>query len=118
MNLRALPVCSFVVLLSMTVAPGITSPAPEGQAAGNAQANNMESRQTQFLSLLDEEWQYELRSDPEMATTLGDTRYNDRLTDHSLQFHRSDVEAKRSFSRVSRPWIPLAFLNKVLSAVI
>jgi len=23
-----------------------------------------------------------------------------------------------SFSRVSRPWIPLAFLNKVLSAVI
>ena len=97
MNLRALPVCSFVVLLSMTVAPGITSPAPEGQAAGNAQANNMESRQTQFLSLLDEEWQYELRSDPEMATTLGDTRYNDRLTDHSLQFHRSDVEAKRKF---------------------
>src|SRR6266852_1133205 len=83
--------------MSMTVAPGITSPAPEGQAAGNAQANNMESRQTQFLSLLDEEWQYELRSDPEMATTLGDTRYNDRLTDHSLQFHRSDVEAKRKF---------------------
>jgi uncharacterized protein (DUF885 family) len=81
----------------MTVAPGITSPAPEGQAAGNAQANNMESRQTQFLSLLDEEWQYELRSDPEMATTLGDTRYNDRLTEHSLQFHRSDVEAKRKF---------------------
>ena len=32
-----------------------------------------------------------------MATTLGDTRYNDRLTDRSPQFQQSDVEAKRKF---------------------
>ena len=56
-----------------------------------------ESRRAALQSLLDEEWQYELRSDPEMATTVGETRYNDRLTDRSPQFQQSDVEAKRKF---------------------
>ena len=32
-----------------------------------------------------------------MATTVGETRYNDRLTDRSPQFQQSDVEAKRKF---------------------
>src|SRR5947208_5425657 len=38
-----------------------------------------------------------MRSDAEMATTIGDTRYNDRLTDRSPQFQQSDVDAKRKF---------------------
>ncbi len=53
--------------------------------------------ETQLLSLFDEEWQYELRSDPESATSLGDNRYNDRLTDRSPKFYRSDEEARRKF---------------------
>ena len=97
MNFRTLPVPFFVVLMSMTVSIGIASPAQEARAAGKPQANSVENRRTQFLSLLDEEWQYELRSDPEMATTVGDTRYNDRLTDRSPQFQQSDVDAKRKF---------------------
>jgi uncharacterized protein (DUF885 family) len=101
MNFRALPICSLMLLLGITALPGIAASSPsaaqEGQSTGAAQAQETESRRTQFLSLLDEEWQYELRSDPEMATTLGDNRYNDRLTDHSPQFHESDLEAKRNF---------------------
>ncbi len=97
MNFRTLPVRFFVVLMSMTVSVGTASPAQEAQAAGKPQANSVENRRTQFLSLLDEEWQYELRSDPEMATTVGDTRYNDRLTDRSPQFQQSDVDARRKF---------------------
>jgi len=101
MNLRAWPICSLMLLLSITALPGIAASSPastqEAQSPETAQASNTESQRTQFLSLLDEEWQYELRSDPEMATTLGDNRYNDRLTDHSPQFHESDVEAKRKF---------------------
>jgi len=101
MNFRALPICSLMLLLGITALPGIAASSPsaaqEGQSTGEAQAQKTESQRTQFLSLLDEEWQYELRSDPEMATTLGDNRYNDRLTDHSPQFHESDLEAKRNF---------------------
>lgn len=34
--------------------------------------------------LLAEEWQWQLRESPELATTIGDYRYNDRWTDYSL----------------------------------
>jgi len=56
-----------------------------------------ESRRQQLLSLYEEEWQYELRTSPEFATVLGDTRYNDRLSDNSPEFFRSDLEQKQKF---------------------
>ena len=59
--------------------------------------SDVDSRRARLLSLFDEEWQYELRSDPETATSLGDNRYNDRLTDRSPQFFQSDREAKQKF---------------------
>ena len=34
--------------------------------------------------LFDEDWQWSLREFPEAATLIGDNRYNDRLTDYSL----------------------------------
>ncbi len=52
-------------------------------------------------SALDAEWQYELQTHPEMATYVGDTRYNDRLNDYSAAaFAREtahDQEALRTF---------------------
>ena len=48
-------------------------------------------------SLLAEEWEYELRTSPEMATAVGDNRYNDRLGDESLVFHQSDLQQRREF---------------------
>jgi uncharacterized protein (DUF885 family) len=54
-------------------------------------------RAQQLASLLSEEWEHELRSDPEMATALGDNRYNDRLGDNSPQFFQSEVEQDRKF---------------------
>src|SRR5207249_3394207 len=44
-----------------------------------------------------EEWQYELRTSPEFATSIGDPRYNDRFSDNSPEFFRSDVEQKHKF---------------------
>lgn len=47
-----------------------------------------------FAALLDEEWQYQLRSSPELATTIGDYRYNKAWTDYSLeQIARDKVTA-------------------------
>ena len=70
-------------------------PAQKTQAAGKAA--DIENRRNQLLSLFDEQWQYELRADPEMATSLGDNRYNDRLNDRSPEFYQSDSEARRKF---------------------
>jgi uncharacterized protein (DUF885 family) len=58
---------------------------------------SVENRGQQLLSLFDEEWQYELRTNPEWATQLGDNRYNDRLSDSSPEFFQADIELKRGF---------------------
>ncbi len=60
------------------------------------QAGSASSRD-QLRSLFDEEWQYTLRNSPEWATMLGDSRYNDRLSDNSPQFFQSDLEQRRKF---------------------
>ncbi len=56
-----------------------------------------EARRQQFLALLDEEWQFEMRSSPEFATSVGDNRYNDRLGDYSPDFFKSDTEQRGKF---------------------
>ncbi len=38
---------------------------------------------TRLNALLSDEWQYQLRTNPEEATAIGDNRYNDRLSDYS-----------------------------------
>ena len=96
MNLGVARICAIVVLIPVAVCwfpAGLT--AQKTQATG--QAADIESRRTQLLSLFDEEWQYELQSSPEMATSLGDNRYNDRLKDRSPGSYQSDLEARRKF---------------------
>jgi uncharacterized protein (DUF885 family) len=51
------------------------APAPRGPS--------LEDRRHQLTALLDEQWQYRLRTEPEFASVLGDRRYNDRWTDLS-----------------------------------
>jgi len=94
MNVGFARTCGIAVLISSTICffpPALT--AQKTQTAGPAA--NIESRRTQLLSVFDEEWQYELRSNPEMATSIGDKRYNDRLSDRSPEFYQSDLEARR-----------------------
>lgn len=44
----------------------------------------LDERRNQLKQLLSEEWEYELRESPDLATTIGDYRYNDRWIDISL----------------------------------
>ncbi len=86
--------CGFALLFAVALSPGAVG-AEKTQADGDAAA--IESRRTQLHSLFDEEWQYELRSNPEMATSIGDNRYNDRLKDRSLESYKSDLASRRTF---------------------
>jgi uncharacterized protein (DUF885 family) len=44
----------------------------------------LDARRQQLKQLLSDEWEYELREKPWLATIIGDYRYNDRWADHSL----------------------------------
>ena len=52
-------------------------------AQGN-DAQSLDARRQQLNKLIAEEWEYELRESPELATVIGDYRYNDRWSDGSL----------------------------------
>jgi uncharacterized protein (DUF885 family) len=59
------------------------------------QSTGVNERRDELSRLLAEEWEYELRESPEFATVIGDYRYNDRWSDHSLahvQMQRSDLQ--------------------------
>jgi len=47
-------------------------------------AQNLDGRRQQLNKLIAEQWEYELRESPELATVIGDYRYNDRWSDISL----------------------------------
>src|SRR5271169_2862200 len=55
-------------------------------------SNSLEARRAQLRDALQAEWEHSLRTYPEFATYVGDTRYNDRLSDHSPEAIAKQVE--------------------------
>jgi uncharacterized protein (DUF885 family) len=47
-------------------------------------AESLDARRQQLNKLIAEEWEYELRESPELATIIGDYRYNDKWSDDSF----------------------------------
>jgi uncharacterized protein (DUF885 family) len=82
--------------------PAATEPAPAAEpverppAAAPAGAS-LDERRKQLTALLDEQWQYMLRTSPEFASTIGDRRYNDRWTDLSPGAIAADLAETQKF---------------------
>src|SRR5262245_2335964 len=60
-------------------------------------SNDLDARRKQLNDLLNEQWQYTLRISPEVASLLGDKRYNDKVSDVSEKAIRDDLEQARRF---------------------
>jgi uncharacterized protein (DUF885 family) len=76
-----------------TVAPAATLAASTAPAA----APSLDERRKQLTALLDEQWQYTLRTSPEFASILGDRRYNDRWSDLSIEAFAADLAMAKQF---------------------
>src|SRR5271155_489783 len=50
------------------------------------------TRRDQLNAALRDEWEYQLRTHPELATYAGDRRYNDRLSDYSPRAFADDLQ--------------------------
>ncbi|MGA6988394.1 MAG: DUF885 domain-containing protein [Terriglobales bacterium] len=55
----------------------------------------LDARRAELNRLLAVEWEYTLRTQPELATQVGDDRYNDRLSDFSDKAIADDLEHTR-----------------------
>ena len=87
--------------------------------ASSSGETSVETRRAQLSAALQQEWEYELRTYPEMATYIGDNRYNDRLSDYSaasnareLEHARQTLQSIESISTDGFP--PQEQLNKLL----
>src|SRR5277367_1937413 len=79
---------SFALSAGLLLAMNSTSP---------AQTADLAARRQQLNELLDEQWQYSLRESPELATTIGDLRYNDKFSDYSLAHIERQRKAAEAF---------------------
>lgn len=64
-----------------------------------AAEQSLEARRAELNHLLADEWEYTLRTQPELATNVGDNRYNDRLSDFSDKAIADDLEHSRQSLR-------------------
>src|SRR4051794_36602584 len=62
-----------------------------------AQKASLEARRARLHEVIDQVWEYELKTVPENATQIGDTRYNDQVSDISPEFYASDLEQRQKF---------------------
>ena len=60
-----------------------------------------QSPSEQLQTLFEDEWQYNLREYPTMASGLGDKRYNDRWPDVSLKAISARNEHQRAASQAT-----------------
>ena len=67
------------------------------QAMPAAPAADLAARRKALDDLLAEKWEYDMKTNPEEASILGDKRYNDQLSDVSLKFVLADLEMARKF---------------------
>lgn len=65
--------------------------------AAEPTASDLDHRRKAFNDLLNDQWEYVLRTNPEFASYLGDKRYNDQLTDVSEAAVKRDIAASRAF---------------------
>jgi uncharacterized protein (DUF885 family) len=61
----------------------------------HATDQTLDSRRAELSRLLADEWEYTLRTQPELATQVGDNRYNDRVSDYSRKAIAADIEHTR-----------------------
>jgi hypothetical protein len=75
--------------LSM-ICPFFVVAAPQPQS-------DLESRRKALDSLLAEQWEYNLRTNPLFASILGDKRWNDKVDDFSQEFIDRDLQETQKF---------------------
>lgn len=88
---------AFVLLVSTTA------------SAASLTAADLDRRRKALGDLIDEQWEYQLRTSPEYASILGDKRFNDKVTDPSEEANERNVAETRRFLARFEAIDPLAF---------
>ncbi|HEX9161854.1 MAG TPA: DUF885 domain-containing protein, partial [Thermoanaerobaculia bacterium] len=68
-------------------------------SAAQPSASSLDKRRKALADVIEEQWQYNLRTSPEFASILGDKRYNNQSSDLSAAEQAREAEQNRVFLR-------------------
>ncbi len=71
-----------------------------GMAQAAEPGSDLASRREALKALLSQQWEYNLKHNPEFASIIGDKRYNDRLSDFSQAAIEADVKQSADFLKL------------------
>ncbi|WP_288422141.1 DUF885 domain-containing protein [uncultured Acinetobacter sp.] len=100
MKNRTLHFACISVLFWMSYSSNATTPEISTNTTEKSQAeqnSNVSVRVKALNQLLQEQWEYTLKNNPETATGLGDLRYNDRWTEFSKNEIEKDKKSTQNF---------------------
>ena len=66
-------------------------------AAAKAGPASLADRRQALNQVFSDFWEYTLQTDPEFASTLGDKRYNDRISNYSVAAYNDDLAREQGF---------------------
>lgn len=75
----------------------VTNKLATNKPATKSATSSLEARLRQLDSLLTEQWEYGLKTNPEYASMLGDKRFNDQLRDFSQAAIDANLKKSRAF---------------------
>jgi uncharacterized protein (DUF885 family) len=81
--------------VSLVVVSGVLFAASSSPAA--AQDAPLAQREKTLNTIFTDYWEDQLKHSPEMASTVGDTRYDDQLSDFSVQAYNDSLARDRAF---------------------
>jgi uncharacterized protein (DUF885 family) len=70
-------------------------PAMVQTGASQSAPKSLDTRRAELREAIQQEWEYDLRTYPELATAIGDPRYNNRLDDRSAAAEEKDTDHAR-----------------------
>lgn len=85
----------FMMSIILCVIAGAVVAQPKSRGAMRKQS--VEQRVKKLHDLLNEQWEFTLRTSPELASIIGDKRYNDKLSDFSQAAIDADLRQVRIF---------------------
>lgn len=85
-----------MILSLLAAALAMPQSFPPQHAATPAAPASLPEREKALSTVFADYWEQQLKDDPEMASALGDTRYDDRLSDYSAAGYNAHLEHERA----------------------
>ena len=77
--------------------PALHAQKPALAPSGTGAPASLEDRRTALNDLFHDYWEDRLKHDPEFASTIGDKRYNDRISDYSVRAVNEKLAREQNF---------------------